>query len=57
MCDDIHELVDDLQRQHIPREEVYEAEWGWLTLITLPGDGELGIYQPRHARPEARGTE
>ena len=37
MCDDIH--------------EVYEANWGLLTNIGLPGGGKLGIYQARHARP------
>jgi len=23
-----------------------------LTKLTLPGGGKLGIYQPKHARPE-----
>jgi hypothetical protein len=27
--------------------------WGVLTKLTLPGGGELGVYQPRHARPES----
>jgi hypothetical protein len=25
---------------------------GVLTQLTLPGGGKLGVYQPRHARPE-----
>jgi hypothetical protein len=23
-----------------------------LTQLTLPGGGKLGVYQPRHARPQ-----
>jgi hypothetical protein len=26
--------------------------WGMLTQLTLPGGGKLGVYQPRHGRPE-----
>jgi hypothetical protein len=26
-------------------------EWGFLTNLSLPGGGQLGVYQPRHARP------
>lgn len=26
--------------------------WGQLTQVPLPGGGKLGVYQPRHARPE-----
>ena len=28
--------------------------WGVLTSVTLPGGGTLGVYEPRHARPEWR---
>jgi hypothetical protein len=31
---------------------VQNAGWGLLTHVTLPGGGKLGVYQPRHARPE-----
>src|SRR5512133_2769274 len=49
MCDNIQELVDNMERQNIPCDDVYDAGWGLLTHITLPGGGKLGIYQPRHA--------
>jgi catechol 2,3-dioxygenase-like lactoylglutathione lyase family enzyme len=26
--------------------------WGVVTSVTLPGGGTLGVYEPRHARPE-----
>jgi hypothetical protein len=28
---------------------VEEARWGSVTKIRLPGGGELGLYQPKHA--------
>jgi hypothetical protein len=52
MCDDIQELIDEMQKHHITCDEVYEADWGLLSHLTLPGGGKLGVYQPRHARPE-----
>jgi hypothetical protein len=27
--------------------------WCQLTEVTLPGGGNLGVYQPRHARSKA----
>jgi hypothetical protein len=27
--------------------------WGLLTRVALPGGGKVGVYQPRHARPES----
>lgn len=32
--------------------DVEEAEWGKLTHVVLPGGGKLGIYQPKHAKPD-----
>ena len=32
--------------------EVQDMGWGVLTQLTLPDGGKLGVYQPRHARPE-----
>ena len=31
--------------------------WGMLTKVTLPGGGALGVYQPRHGRPDAMTAE
>ncbi len=52
MCDNIRELVADMERQQVVCDEVYDAAWGLITHVTLPGGGKLGVYQPRHARPE-----
>ncbi len=53
MCDDVHELVTELNQQQVACAEVYDAGWGLLTHLTLPGGGKLGLYQPRHVRPAA----
>jgi len=52
MCDDVAGLVVDLRRRSIPCDPVQNQGWGLLTRITLPSGGKLGVYQPRHARPE-----
>jgi hypothetical protein len=53
MCDDLHGLIRDLKGRGISASELHEEPWGSLTQITLPGGGKLGIYQPKHDRPEA----
>jgi hypothetical protein len=35
---------------------VQNQGWGLLTQLTLPGGGKLGVYQPRHARPQPMGS-
>ncbi len=52
MCDNIRELVADMEQQQVVCDEVYDAAWGLITHVPLPGGGKLGVYQPRHARPE-----
>lgn len=52
MCDDIEAFVDTMKMHNVPCDAVMNAGWGLLTHITLPGGGKLGVYQPRHARPE-----
>ncbi len=57
MCDNVQELVKEMAEQNIPCTSVVETAWGWLTHVRLPGGGQLGIYQPRHARPETTNTD
>jgi catechol 2,3-dioxygenase-like lactoylglutathione lyase family enzyme len=52
MCDDIAAFVDEMRARGIVCSEVQNQGWGMLTEVTLPGGGKLGVYQPRHARPE-----
>jgi hypothetical protein len=53
MCDDIEALIAEMKKHNIASSPVHTMDWGFLTQITLPGGGKLGIYQPRHARPKA----
>ena len=50
MCDDINATIAELEgRGATFSRPVSEAGFGLLTAIALPGGGELGLYQPKHA--------
>jgi catechol 2,3-dioxygenase-like lactoylglutathione lyase family enzyme len=49
MCDDIHATVDELKGKGVEfSEPVSDEGWGLLTSLSLPGGGEIGLYEPRH---------
>jgi hypothetical protein len=52
MCDDIAAFTGEMTQHHIAFSTPVRQSWGTVTEITLPGGGRLGVYQPRHARPE-----
>ena len=52
LCDDVAAFVDDMQKRGVECTPVVDRRWGLLTEVTLPGGGKLGVYEPRHARPE-----
>ena len=52
MCDDVEAFVRSMNEKQIPCAPVQNLGWGMLTRLKLPGGGELGVYQPRHARPK-----
>ncbi len=51
MCDDIEAFVAQMKEKSVTCGPVQDMGWGLLSQITLPGGGNLGVYQPRHARP------
>ena len=51
LCDDIVAWVEEMKEQGVACSPVQDQGWGLLTQIALPGGGKLGIYEPRHARP------
>jgi hypothetical protein len=57
MCDDVRGLMDEMQLHGITCAAVEDLGWGVRTHVMLPGGGQLGIYQPRHARPRAMGAK
>jgi hypothetical protein len=53
MCENVEEFVNDMQARDVAVSDVHDEGWGLLTRVTLPGGGTIGVYEPRHARPEA----
>ena len=51
LCDDVEAFVLEMGEHGIPTTPIQDRDWGRLTQITLPGGGQLGVYQPTHARP------
>ena len=49
MCDDLETEMRSLAERGVHCSKVEEARWGSVTKIRLPGGGEIGLYQPRHA--------
>ncbi len=51
MVDDVAAFRQEMERRGILCHPIQDQGWGLLTNVTLPGGGQLGFYQPRHARP------
>ena len=54
LCEDLKTFIKEMTKHKISYTPVQKQTWGWLTQITLPGGGQLGVYQPRHARPNPK---
>jgi len=52
MCDDAKAFAADMTERGFDVAPVHDTGWGLVTSVTLPGGGKLGVYQPRHERPE-----
>jgi len=51
MCDDVKAFVADMQQQGVECSAIHEQPWGSITSVTLPGGGNVGVYQPKHPSP------
>jgi hypothetical protein len=51
LCDDIEAFVREMAGQKIVCSAIQQQRWGDVTHLTLPGGGQLGVYEPKHARP------
>jgi catechol 2,3-dioxygenase-like lactoylglutathione lyase family enzyme len=49
MCDDLAAEMQRLVSKGVQCSDVEDARWGSVTKIRLPGGGEIGLYEPRHA--------
>jgi catechol 2,3-dioxygenase-like lactoylglutathione lyase family enzyme len=51
MCDDVVAERERLEALGVPCTEISDARWGSVTRLSLPGGGEVGLYEPRHPSP------
>jgi predicted enzyme related to lactoylglutathione lyase len=50
MCDDVHTTVADLESKGVEFTAPIEDQgFGLLARFRVPGAGEIGLYQPKHA--------
>jgi hypothetical protein len=57
MTDDVEGFVGEMSGKGVACEPVRNLGWGLLTQVVMPGGGKMGVYQPRHARPEPMGVK
>ena len=58
MCDDVHATVDELKSKGVEfSRPISDEGFGLLTAMSLPGGGELGLYEPKHPSPLFRPRE
>ena len=55
LCDDVGVFIEEMEEAGIASSPLREETWGSITRLTMPGGGKLGVYQPRHARPQGIG--
>lgn len=55
IVDDVHAFMAHVKGHGLACSEPQQERWGLLTWVTLPGGGQVGAYQPRHARPATSG--
>ena len=52
MCHDVERTVNDLKSKGVEFvSEIADEGWGLTTRFKVPGGGEMGLYQPKHASP------
>jgi catechol 2,3-dioxygenase-like lactoylglutathione lyase family enzyme len=52
MCDDLDATIDELRAKGAEiGDEISEQRWGLTATLTVPGAGEMHLYEPRHPRP------
>jgi hypothetical protein len=53
MCNDVEAFVTSMSQNGLECSDVEDQGWGLVTQLTLPGGSKLGVYEPRHPRPDA----
>ena len=50
LCADIKTFLAEMKKRKVPCTPLQTERWGYLTKMTLPGGGKIGVYEPRHER-------
>ncbi|HKT06191.1 MAG TPA: extradiol dioxygenase [Rugosimonospora sp.] len=48
MCDNLDATIKELSAKGVEFAPVTVERWGTLTSLTLPGGGQIGLYEPNH---------
>jgi hypothetical protein len=51
MSSDLSAFVAEMRARQVECSGVDEQRWGSIVRVTLPGGGQIGVYQPRHPSP------
>jgi catechol 2,3-dioxygenase-like lactoylglutathione lyase family enzyme len=51
MCDDLAATMTELTAAGATFGPVHEERWGRAVTMTMPGGGEMAMYQPSHPSP------
>jgi catechol 2,3-dioxygenase-like lactoylglutathione lyase family enzyme len=52
MCHDVEQTVAELEGKGVEFvAPIADEGWGLTTRMRIPGGGEIGLYQPKHASP------
>jgi hypothetical protein len=52
LCEDVRAFAAEMARRGVAVGPIESRGWGELVPMTLPGGGKVGVYEPRHPRPE-----
>jgi hypothetical protein len=55
MCEDVESFVVQMSERGVVCSEPHAERWGLITRLTLPGGGEISVYQPTHSSPRLAG--
>ena len=53
MSDDVRAFIAEMTGKGLECTAIDEQRWGSITRLTLPGGGQVGVYQPKHPSPLA----
>lgn len=52
LCADIKKFMSAMKTRGVKCAPVKTERWGYVTRVALPAGGAIGVYEPRHGRPQ-----